>query len=398
MKRAPLHDLLILSDSGVWGDEDPETGVSVLRSTNFNSNGALNLNKLSFRAIDPKKRDSKLLSEGDILLEKSGGGPQQPVGRVCLFRGSALPQSFGNFIARLRPTDEVLSEYLFYFLWHFHALGKTSHYQKQTTGIRNLEFKRYLTIEIPVPPLDEQRRIVDLLSRAESIVRLRREAQKKAAELIPSLFLEMFGDPAMNPKGWPIKPLDSVSTIHSGATKGRRFDPAESVELPYMRVANVKDGSLDLTEVKTIAVKRSEVDRFRLMPGDLLMTEGGDPDKLGRAALWNGEIDLCLHQNHIFKVRPHKELLLPGYVRELVGGGYGKAYFLRIAKKTTGIATINKTQLGQFPVLLPPIDMQVKFVERVLQVRSIQSQQAAATTKAEATFAALLTQVFSGAR
>ena len=119
MKRAPLNDLLILSDSGVWGDEDPENGVSVLRSTNFNSDGWLNFGKPSFRAIDPKKRDAKLLREGDILLEKSGGGPQQPVGRVCLFRGSELPQSFGNFIARLRPTDEVLSEYLFYFLWRF---------------------------------------------------------------------------------------------------------------------------------------------------------------------------------------------------------------------------------------------------------------------------------------
>ena len=213
MKRTPLHELLVLSDAGVWGDEDSQNGVSVIRSTNFNSDGSLNYDKLSFRSIEQKKLNSKLIIEGDILLEKSGGGPQQPVGRVCLFRGSTLPHAFGNFIARLRPTDEILSEYLFYFLWNFHALGKTSHYQKQTTGIRNLEFKRYLTIEVPVPPIAEQQRIVDILSRAEGIIRLRREAQKKAAEIIPALFIDMFGDPATNPKGWPIKTLGELISI-----------------------------------------------------------------------------------------------------------------------------------------------------------------------------------------
>jgi type I restriction enzyme S subunit len=395
MSRVPLQELLDLSDSGVWGDEDTENGISVLRSTNFNKNGTLDFTKLTFRVIEERKRAAKILQEGDILLEKSGGGPQQPVGRVCLYRGHALQHSFGNFIARLRPKANILSEFLFYFLWHFHSTGKTSHYQKQTTGIRNLEYKRFLTIEVPVPPIPEQRRIVDILSRAEGIVRLRREAEKKAAELIPSLFLNMFGDPVTNPKGWPVDKLDAVAKIISGATKGRRFDPSEAIELPYMRVANVKDGHLDLTEIKTIAVKRGEVEKYRLLPGDLLMTEGGDPDKLGRGALWSGEIETCLHQNHIFKVRADRSILLPEYLCELVGSRYGKAYFLRVAKKTTGIATINRTQLGGFPVVVPPLDRQQEFGEKLDAVRSIQSQQSAATAKAKATFDALLAQTFN---
>lgn len=105
-----------------------------------------------------------------------------------------------------------------------------------------------------------------------------------------------------------------------------------------MRVANVKDGYLDLGEVKTIAIKRTEVDKLLIQPGDLLMTEGGDPDKLGRAALWSGEIDHCVHQNHIFKVRSDRSRVLPSYLRALAGSTYGKAYFLSVAKKTTGIA------------------------------------------------------------
>lgn len=188
--------------------------------------------------------------------------------------------------------------------------------------------------------------------------------------------------------------LDSVAKIISGATKGRRFDPSDAIELPYMRVANVKDGHLDLTEIKTIAVKRGEVEKYRLLPGDLLMTEGGDPDKLGRGALWSGEIETCLHQNHIFKVRADRSCMMPEYLCELVGSRYGKAYFLRVAKKTTGIATINRTQLGGFPVVVPPLDRQQDFGRKLSAVRSIQFQQAAATTKAKVVFDALLACTF----
>ena len=114
-------------------------------------------------------------------------------------------------------------------------------------------------------------------------------------------------------------PLSDVAEVISDVAKGRKLAPAECVELPYMRVANVKDGHLDLSEVKTIEIKRSEVAKLLIQPGDLLMTEGGDPDKLGRAALWAGEIDTCVHQNHIFKVRSNQSRLVPAYLRSLVG-------------------------------------------------------------------------------
>ena len=297
-------------------------------------------------------------------------------------------------IIPLLPSQDIERAYLAYFLRSGHVVGLIS---ARTAGARmpRADMDFIFSLPISLPPLPEQRRIVDLLSRAEGIVRLRREASRCAAELIPALFLDMFGDPATNPKGWAVEALDSVAQIISGATKGRRLDPEEGVELPYMRVANVKDGFLDLTEVKTIVVKRNEVEKYRLLPGDLLLTEGGDPDKLGRGALWAGAIETCLHQNHIFKVRADRTRLLPEYLCELVGSNYGKAYFLRVAKKTTGIATINRTQLGGFPVVIPSTECQQEFAERIGSVRSIQSQQSAATVKAQATFDALLANAFS---
>ena len=163
-----------------------------------------------------------------------------------------------------------------------------------------------------------------------------------------------------------------------------------------MRVANVRDGHLDLTEVKAIEIKKTEIEKLRIKVGDLLMTEGGDPDKLGRAALWQGEIDLCVHQNHIFKVRSNLEILSPQYLRSLAGSSYGKAYFFRVAKKTTGIASINKTQLSAFPVVLAPLSTQMSFARQVNSVESVLAQQASAAVKAEATFDALLARVFAG--
>ena len=209
---------------------------------------------------------------------------------------------------------------------------------RTATGVPGLTREDVYRESISFPPLEEQRRIVDLLSRAEGIVRLRREAQAKAQAIIPALFFDLFGDPATNPKGWPTAPLSEVAQVISGIAKGRKLAADEGIELPYMRVANVKDGYLDLGEVKTIAIKRTEVDKLLIQPGDLLMTEGGDPDKLGRAALWSGEIDHCVHQNHIFKVRSDRSRVLPSYLRALAGSTYGKAYFLSVAKKTTGIA------------------------------------------------------------
>ena len=309
----------------------------------------------------------------------------------------ALPEATGKCsteIIPLLPNDGVDRRYLAYFLRSPSTVNRIS---ETVSGARmpRADMNMVFGLKMPLPPLKDQQHIVDLLTRAEGIVHLRREAAAKAAELIPAIFIDMFGDPASNPKGWSVHALSEVANIISGATKGRKLLPDECIELPYMRVANVKDGHLDLSEVKTIEIKRSEVAKLRIDPGDLLMTEGGDPDKLGRGALWRGEIDLCIHQNHVFKVRSHPEKLVPEYLRSLVGSQYGKAYFLSVAKKTTGIASINKTQLSAFPVLLPPMPLQCDFRKLVDSAESILAQQVDAMVKAQATFNALLAQAFA---
>ncbi len=159
-------------------------------------------------------------------------------------------------------------------------------------------------------------------------------------------------------ENYPIVLLDELCDLCSGITKGRKIYSMETANVPYMAVANVQDGKLRLENVKTIEATPVEIERYRLLPGDLLLTEGGDPDKLGRGAIWNGEIDVCIHQNHIFRARKTSERIDMGYLAHLVSSPYGKQYFLRQSKQTTGIASINMGQLKRFPVPLPPLEEQ----------------------------------------
>lgn len=157
-------------------------------------------------------------------------------------------------------------------------------------------------------------------------------------------------------ESWPVRPLSDVADIQTGIAKGKAATGA-TVEVPYLRVANVQDGHLDLTEMKTIVVEPAALDRYRLHSGDVLFTEGGDFDKLGRGCVWRGEIDPCLHQNHVFAVRTRTDLL-PDFLAAHAASQRGRAYFLDCAKRTTNLASINSTQLKAFPVPLPPLPEQ----------------------------------------
>lgn len=332
-----------------------------------------------------KRSSTKLLPIRSVLLTSRAtiGFAVVSTTPICTNQG------FANFICG----PDILPEYLAYWL----PTQKELMYREAGgTTFKEISKSALKKFCVPVPPLPVQHRIVNILKRADSIRRLRKLAQDTARQLIPALFIDMFGDPVANLNGWNIKPLNEVVDIGSGVTKGRKLDGLKTIELPYLAVSNVQDGYLNLSKVKSIRIKPTEIEKYQVIPGDFLMTEGGDPDKLGRGAIWNGEIDVCLHQNHIFKVRCNRERLLPEYLKSLVGSHYGKGYFLRVAKQTTGIASINKTQLGKFPVQLPPLELQNKFLRRVDDIQTIISQQEAAQAGAESSFQSLLHRAFSG--
>jgi len=157
-----------------------------------------------------------------------------------------------------------------------------------------------------------------------------------------------------HPKTWQMRILEEVAHVQTGLAKGKT-ELKDAVTMPYLRVANVQDGFLDLSEIKSIQVARGDLARYRLRRNDVLLTEGGDLDKLGRGSIWNAQIDPCLHQNHVFVVRTNADILRPEFLALLTASPYGRRYFLGCAKQKTNLASINSTQLKQFPVFLPPI-------------------------------------------
>ena len=205
----------------------------------------------------------------------------------------------------------------------------------------------------------------------------------------------MFGDPVLNDMGWPVAALNSVADVRSGATKGRNLQDKPTTTLPYMRVANVQDGRLALDDIQEIEVLTSEVNKYSLQAGDLLLTEGGDPDKLGRGAVWNAELPQCLHQNHIFAVRASTACMLPEFLSAQISSLRGKRYFLKVGKQTTGIATINKTVLSQYPALVPPLAAQQKYVEVTAKIRRYKESLQTALQASEELFSASSAKLLS---
>jgi type I restriction enzyme S subunit len=159
------------------------------------------------------------------------------------------------------------------------------------------------------------------------------------------------------PADWEVRPLSRVAEIRGGIAKNSNAAASEPISVHYLRVANVQDGFLDLAEMSKIQLSRHDLIRYRVLPGDVLMNEGGDLDKLGRGAIWRGEVDPCVHQNHVFVVRC-KAALLPEYLNIWTETSPARHFFLLTGKQTTNLASISKSSLGELPVAFPPLTEQ----------------------------------------
>lgn len=297
------------------------------------------------------------------------------------------PSCVDNNVMALIPSENLDSGFLYYLL-----LNKDL---SDFANTGNPPSIRQTTIEewaIPLPPLPEQKRIASLLRRADRLRQLRHTAHDLGDALLQSVFLEMFGKVRGKTNE---ELLGNISDIASGVTKGQNYNGRKTVEVPYLRVANVQDGYLDLSEIKTIQALPSEVEELRLQVGDVVMTEGGDFDKLGRGAIWRGEIENCIHQNHIFRVRLDKARVIPEFFENYLLSPEAKKYFLTASKQTTNLASINMTQLKQLPVPLYPLSLQEEFAGVVRRVESLRGRISEAERQVEGLFESLLNDAFS---
>lgn len=322
---------------------------------------------------------------GDIVLgvRASIGAKVLSDGEYCLGRG----------VAALRARDELDERFLWHGLTHLtpalRAKGRGATFPQVTRS--DIE-----ELVMPLPPIGEQRRIAAILDHADVLRGKRKASLALLDTLTESIFGDMFGDPLSNPRCWDSRAvLGDVADVVSGITKGRRTTAATR-NVPYLAVANVQDGHLKLEHVKSIDATEDEIRRYLLADGDLVLTEGGDPDKLGRGTVWRGELRECIHQNHVFRVRLDTRQSDPTFVSALLASERGRRYFLRSAKQTTGIASINSTQLRRFPMLVPPLNLQRTFATATASLSTTRLRKQRAEVSLDELFASLQHRAFSG--
>lgn len=243
--------------NGLWvGKKEPFINIAVIRNTNFSKDCQLQLDNVAFIDVEVKQFSTRKLLQGDIIIEKSGGSDKQPVGRVVLFNIIDGNYSFSNFtsVLRIKSTVPLIPNFLHKCLYEYYIKGETIKLQSKTTGLRNLNMHAYLRLNIPVPPLSEQERIVAELDLLSDVIAKKREQLKQLDTLAQSIFYDMFGDPIINEKGWKTKKLGDVFQTTSGGTPAKGHNEYyDNGTIPWLRSGEINkmyiyDTELYITE------------------------------------------------------------------------------------------------------------------------------------------------------
>lgn len=423
-----LKELFSFVLGGDWG-KDPEypdadfKTVYCIRGTEFrNWQKEKGLTSVE-RKVKSSSVEKRKLQVGDILIEISGGGPDQPVGRTILIDEQALkvhentPLVCTNFIRLARPQDSVSSRYLNYYLQSFYLSGEVTKYQGGSNNLRNLKFKEYEKIEVPIAPIEEQKRIADKLDSVLAKV----EAAQARLDKIPTILKrfrqsvlaaatsgeltkdwrgdEKYRDETLNwpiskiPESWDLKFLEEVAE----SRLGKMLDKSKNsgIATKYLGNINLRWHHIDLFELKEILVSQKEIDELNIRDGDLLLCEGGEP---GRGAVWKGGDNNLVFQKAIHRVRCtdciSPEFLLYSIENDFFSNRLSLLYTGTTIKHLTGKA------LKKYPVRIPPIAEQieiVRMVNRLLEASSkIEEQYLAAKLRVNQLTQSILKKAFEG--
>lgn len=305
-------------------------------------------------------RARRRVQHGDIILStvlRAVASIEMPPVNLVVSTGFAV----------LRP-QEIDSRFARY---AFIADGFIENVIARSTGVSYpaINATDLVRIKIPVPPRNEQAAIASYLdvetARIDALIAEKRGLLSALEQLKNTRITQILTGaerPLIDtgnewlpkiPQGWSLVRLKFLGQVRSGIAKGKKYEGTPMVEVPYLRVANVQDGYLDLSTVSLIEVSGDEAERYALKPMDVLMNEGGDYDKVGRGAMWSGEVSPCIHQNHVFAVRLD-DLSIAPWLAAITRAAYAKFYFMNNSKQSTNLASISQGNVREFPVVLPP--------------------------------------------
>lgn len=344
------------------------------------------------RPYSEVKKGYTSFQAGDVLFAKIT--PCMENGKAAIARDLENNIGFGSTEFHvLRAGPEVLPEWLFYFVRQPSFRAEAKRNFTGTAGQQRVPTAFMQSANISVPVLNEQRRIVDILSRAEGIMRLQRQALDRAKALIPALFVELFGDPATNSKGWPVVTLGDVLSACDYGSSSKAGD--DSKGYPVLRMGNVTyAGELDDGDLKYIELDDAEYRKYALQAGDILFNRTNSKDLVGKTGLWNGRYP-AIAASYFIRLRVDQAQVTPEYVWAYMNLPYMKRVMFETARGAIGQANINTKELKAFSLPLPALNVQQEFTSRLAEAQSIITQQFAALAKSRELFDALLAQTFS---
>ena len=357
---------------------ETDTEEKYLCAANVGKN-SLSLDTLKTMWFSQTEKHQFDLKEGDLLVVEGGD-----VASCAIIETPIRNLFFQNALHRVRPLHNESVAFLRYWLMTAKSYGYIDLICNKAT-IAHFSKEKFIALPILVIPQDIQSKIVsfldleckqidDLLSKSRSSIE---EYKKlKQAVITQAVTKGVRGEREMKdsgvewigeiPKEWRKTQLRHCATIKSGITLGKSYSKdTVLIERPYLRVANVQGGYVDLNDLATIQVTPDEDLKYRLHSGDVRMTEGGDRDKLGRGCVWHGEIEPCLHQNHVFAVQTNETVLLPEFLEYLTASNVGRSYFDVTAIKTTNLACTSSSKVLAFTIPLPPIEEQIEIVSYI---------------------------------
>lgn len=373
-EEAALKTRLDCNDGGVWGaDPDGVGDTVVLRSTEQSADGSWKIDEPALRKLTKTEVAGSLLAVGDLVVTKSSGS-ELHIGKASLVSEevAALGACYSNFMQRLRVDVSTEPRFVHYWLNNSLCREQFGYLSSTTSGLANLNATLIGSALLAFPPKAEQERIANfldehtaridaLIAEKERLASSLRDYQHSYSSQLMTCGMDgsvaisatSFHEIGEVPAHWTVKRLKFLGEVRSGVAKGKDLGGRNTVTLPYLRVANVQAGYVDLNEVSEMDVAESDATRYLLRAGDVLMNEGGDNDKLGRGAVWQGQIHPCIHQNHVFAVRLD-DLELASWVSDFNSTAAARAYFFLRSKQSTNLASINQSNVLELPVPMPP--------------------------------------------
>ena len=327
------------------------------------------------------KSSAKLLPAGAVLLTSRATIGYTAVSRVPI----CTNQGFVNFVCgpALEPA------YLAYWL-----RARKPLLERMANGATFKEISRGTVrkLVINLPDRAEQLRIVDLLSRAENIVRMRREAEAMAKEIIPALFLDMFGDPARNERGWDVRSVGAVIRLAEYGTSTK--SSADGAGIPVIRMGNVDAGGrLSLDDLKYVVLPEQEQRKYALAAGDILFNRTNSKELVGKTGIWRGP-ENAVAASYFIRVRVDEAVVAPDYFWAFMNSQHMKRVLFGTARGAIGQSNINAQELRALSIPVPPVARQRAFADRAVQALGLEGQQAVATAQANLGFQSMLAGVF----